>query len=879
MNAPGRWRRGLDAPGRFVRGLRALFHGDRGERDLDEELRAYEDAATDDKARRGMDEASARRAVRVEMGSADAVKEQVRDVGWETRLESFARDVRYGARVLVRNPGFALTAILTLALGVGANTALFSVVNAVLVKPLPYPESDRLVTLESNHSLPDIVDLGRMGSSFTAIGTVARWDLDLVGDGEPQRLQGELVGENVFPALAVPAALGRTFDAADDRARAPAVVIADGFWRSHFAGDPAVIGRRLQLSGALYEVVGVMPPGFRSPFFGSAAQLWIPFRTGYPEGADARGAHFTLPVARLAADATMRSAQAELDVLARRIGEDNPEEARTFIAQSLRDRVVGDIRQPLLLLFAAVGLVLLVACANYASLLLARGAGRGPEMRLRRALGAGRGRLVRQLVTESALLSLLGGLAGAGLAGLGLRLLLALRPAGLPALNPIGVDAQALGFALVASFVTGIAFGAAPAWRVARGGERLPSTGTTTAATSPLRRGLVVSQLALALVLLTGAGLLMRSFWILRNQPNGFEPEGVLTMRLSLPAARYESIATQQAFLGRLEEGLREMPGTRAAGLVSEMPLSGWRMMHNMIVEGQPTVPEGQEPEVYTHEVSPGYFAAAGTRLLRGRGVDGGDTPGAPLVGVVNEAFVRRFSPDRDPLGLRARWARGAPDAWMTIVGVVGDARFEDLGEAQPPTLYTPHLQKQQPWKRWSAIVVRTGAGDPMALAESVRAQVRRLDAALPITDVKPMSDVLLDSVSDRRFNLILLSVFAALAFSLAVIGVYGVLAHLVAQRSREVGVRMALGARRLDVLWLMLRQGLPLVAGGIAFGTLGSLAATRLMRTLLYGVGPGDPATFAAAAGGLALVGLLASLIPAQRATRVDPTIALRSE
>ena len=877
MSPQGRRKHSTDAPGRFVRGLRALFLRDRVERDLDDELKAYADAATEAKTRAGLDPAEARRAVRVEMGGIDALKEQVRDVGWESRFESLLRDLRYGARILGRHPGFSLAAILTLALGVGANTALFSVVNAVLVKPLPYPESDRLVTLESSHSLPDIADIGRMAKSFTAIGTVARWDVDLVGQGEPERVSGEMVGENVFPALGVKTAMGRTFDAVDDRARAPVVVLSDGFWRGHLAADPAVVGRRLQLSGAVYEVIGVMPPGFRSPF--NAAQLWIPFRTGYPEGAEARGAHFSLPVARLAANATMRSAQAELDVLSRSLAEAHPDEARTFVARGLREAVVGDMRQPLLLLFAAVALVLLVACANYASLLLARGAGRGPEMRLRRALGAGRGRLVRQLVTESGLLSLLGGLAGAGLAWVGLRFLLALRPAGLPSLNPIVLDVEALGFAVLASCATGIAFGLAPAWHVARGGERLPSTGTTSAATSPLRRGLVVSQLALALVLLTGAGLLMRSFWILRNQPSGFEPEGVLTMRLSLPAARYESIPTQQGFLSRLEEGLRDLPGARAAGLVSELPLSGWRLMHNMIVEGEPTVPEGQEPEIYTHEVSPGYFAAAGTSILRGRGVDRGDTAGAPLVGVVNEAFVRRFCAQRDPLGVRARWARGAPDAWMTIVGVVADARFEDLGATQSPTIYTPHLQKQQPWKRWTAIVVRVAGGDPMALADPVRAQVRRLDAALPVTDVKPMTAVLLDSVSDRRFNLVLLSVFAALAFVLAVIGVYGVLAHLVVQRSREVGVRMALGARRLDVLWLMLRQGLPLIAGGVACGALGALAATRLMRSLLYGVEPGDPLTFVAAAGSLALVGLLASLIPAQRATRVDPTIALRAE
>jgi putative ABC transport system permease protein len=869
----------VDAPGRFFRGLRALLGGSRVEQELDEELRAYIETAVAEKVRGGMDPAAALRAVRLELGGLDQVKEQVRDAGWESRFDSLVRDLRYGGRILLRHPGFSAAAILTLALGIGATTALFSVVNSVLVRPLPYPESDRLITLASSHSLPDMADLSEMAKSLEAIGTLARWDLDLVGQGEPERIVAELTGENLFPALGVQAALGRTFDAKDDRALRAVVVISDRFWRTHCGADPAVLGRRLQLSGAFYEVIGVMPAGFRTPFFRPGAQLWIPFRPGYPEAATARGAHFTIPVARLAKGATLETARLELDALGRRLAEQNPTEPRAFVPGPLRDRVVGDVRQPLLILFAAVALLLLVACANYASLLLARGAGRDHEMRLRHALGAARGRLVRQLVTESALLSFLGGFAGAGLAWLGLRLLLALQPEGLPALNDIGLDAPALGFALAASFVTGIAFGLVPAWKAARGGERLAATGTTVAAASPLRRGLVVAQLSLALMLLVGAGLLMRSFWILRSQPSGFDPAGVLTMRLSLPATRYGTIEQQQAFLSRLEEGLRAQPGARAAGLVSELPLSGWRMMHNMIVEGTAPVPEGSEPEIFTHEVSPGYFAAVGTPILAGRGLLDADAPGAPLVGVVNEAFVRRFFPGKDPIGMRARWARGETGAWMTIVGVAADARFEALSEVQEPTIYTPFLQKQQPWKRFTAIVVRAVDGNPMALAEPVRARVREIDAALPITHVEPMSAVMMESMSDRRFNLVLLSTFAALAFALAVVGVYGVLAHLVAQRTREVGVRMALGARRVDVLVLMLRQGVPLIAGGVVAGALLSVAASRVLRGLLYGVGAGDPLTFLAAAGSLALVALLASFIPARRATRVDPTIALRAE
>jgi putative ABC transport system permease protein len=385
-----------------------------------------------------------------------------------------------------------------------------------------------------------------------------------------------------------------------------------------------------------------------------------------------------------------------------------------------------------------------------------------------------------------------------------------------------------------------------------------------------------VSQLSLALVLLIGAGLLVRSFWLLRSEPTGFDPERVLTLRLSLPASRYESVAAQEAFLRRLDEGLRAGSGSESAGLISELPLGGWRMMHNMIVEGQPPVPEGQEPEVYTHEISPGYFSTMRMPLVLGRGFSDLDATASHLVGVVNEAFVRRFAPDRNPLGLRARWARGRPDSWISVVGVVGDVRFEALHERQEPTLYTPYAQKQQPWKRWTAVVAR---GEPALLADGVRRLVGRLDPRLPISDLKPMTDVMQDSVRDRRFNLVLISTFAALAFTLAALGVYGVLAYLVAQRSREVGVRMALGARRSDVLWLMLRQGLPLVACGIACGVLGALCVTRVLRSLLYGISPTDPLTFVIAVAGLALAGSLAAFIPARSATRVDPCVTLRAE
>jgi len=864
---------------RFAAGLRGLLRKSRIERELDEELRGYLEASVEEHRRAGLGRDEALRAARLEMGSLDAVKDEVRRVGWETALETVWQDIRYGARALRHHPGFACAAILTLALGIGANSAIFSVVSSVLLRPLPYPVPDRLVSLAGGQSFPDIMDLAEQSTSFADLGASGGWPLDLVGEGEPERIDGELVAGNLFRALGVPPLLGRTFSEEDDRARAAVAVVSHDFWRAHLGSDRAALGRQLNLSGAAYTVIGVMPPGFRMPFFSFRSQVWIPFRTGYPEAVEARGAHFLRAAGRLRDGTGLREAQAELNVIGRHIGELNPTDAREFTLRDLREDVVGAVRAPLFILLGAVSLVLLIACGNFASLLLARGVARRQEMRVRHALGAGRARLMRQMLTESALLSLIGGGVGVLLAKPGVALLVRLMPRELPTFHPVAIDSRTMIVTLAVSLATGLVFGMAPALHLWEAREANLSGARSTEGRSPLRRALVVAELALAAVLLIGAGLLIRSFWQLRNVALGFEPRGVLTLRLTLPASRYESISAQESFLARLDEGLRTTPGAAAAGLVSELPLTGWRMMHNMIVEGQAPVPEGAEPEIYTHEISPGYFAAMGTPLRLGRGIDDQDASTSPRVGVVNEAFVRRFFPDRSPLGARARWARGEPNAWMTIVGVAADARFETLEEDQPPTIYTPSTQKQQPWKRWTSVVVRSQSGDPMLLADSVRRQVWRLDARLPITNVTSMSAVMQESVGERRFNLILLSAFAALAIVLAALGVYGVLAHLVAQRSREVGVRMALGAQPSDIFWLMIRQGLPLIGWGVLGGALGALLVTRVLRSLLYGVGAADPATFGAAIAGLALVGLLASFIPARRALRVDPAITLRDE
>jgi putative ABC transport system permease protein len=862
---------------RLAGGIRGLFRRDRLEQELDEELRGYLDLAARDGVRAGLSPEEAARAARVRMGSLDAIKDEVRDAGWEAAFESFWQDVRYGARVLKNHPGFTCAAVLTLALGIGANAALFSVVSAVLLNPLPYPDGDRLVSL-GYQSFPDLRDLADQSEALAAAGAASGWALDLVGKGEPRRVDGALIAGDLFPALGVAPLMGRTFSESDG-AREPVAVVSHRFWRTELGSDASALERPLTLSGRAYTIVGVMPESFRLPFFSFRSDVWVPLRVAYPEAADARGAHFLIGVGRLRGGVDLGRLQAELNVIGERIGKANPTESRTFTARDLRDSLVGAVRAPLLILLGAVALVLIIACSNFASLLLARSVARAREMHVRHALGATRRRLLRQLLTETALLSLSGAGAGIVLASLEMRLLERLMPGDLPSFRSIGLDGRTLLMTLLVSLAGGMLFGLGPAWHAWRLRASRPSGERTTEGRAPARRVLVVAELALATVLLIGAGLLIRSFWQLRNVTLGFDPDRVLTLRLNLPASRYDAIADQETFLWRLDHDLRQVPGTAAAGLISELPLSGWHMMHNMIVEGQPSVPEGQEPEVFTHEVSPDYFTTMGTPIVLGRGLTDEDTSTSPLVGVVNQAFVRRYSPDRSPLGVRARWARGSPDAWMTIVGVVPDMRSESLDEPQPPTIYTPLVQKQQPWKRWASIVVRSRDAAPLLLADAIKQVVWRHDPALPITEVTPMTEVLSESVKARRFNLVVLSVFAALAMILAAVGVYGVLAHLVAQRSREIGVRMALGAQSSDILRLMMRQGYPLISCGLACGGIGALLVSRVLRTLLYGVSPTDPLTIAAVLAGLALLGCLASLVPAWRAMRVHPATVLRAE
>jgi putative ABC transport system permease protein len=798
-------------------------------------------------------------------------------------MGAFLQDLRYGVRMVFKYPGFTLAAVLTLALGIGANTAIFSVVNAVLLRPLPYPQPERLVSLRSQESLPDLDDIKAQSQSFEALGGAVIQPQDFTGEAEPLQVQAALVNADLFKALGGEAAVGRVIATEEDRTGAERVVVlSHGFWLRHFGGDPNVVGRQVPLSGNNYTVVGVMRPDFTMPL--ENPDVWLALRVANPLAAGARGVHFLRTYLRLKPDVTLAQAQAELDGINGRLAQAYPDEnkERSRRLMPLHERITGEVRPALLILFGAVGLVLLVACANFSSLLLARSAARQQELAIRSALGAQRGRLVRQVLTESLLLSLLGGAGGLVLAMWGVDLLMALKPADLPLTGAVGIDRWVLAFTFGVSVLTGVVFGLVPALSSSRldlndvlkeGGR----SGTGGVLKQRVRSLLVVSEIALALMLLIGAGLLIKGFWRLRSVDPGFKTDNLLTMRIELPESRYKEIPRQTQFRQTVLERLNSLPGVQAA-MVSELPLSGDQLTHNFIIDGRPPLEIGTEPELNTRSVAGDYFRTMNIPVLQGRDLTPQDRSDAPAVGLVNETFVRQYFPDESPIGKRIRWARVEPVKWMTIVGVVGDVKHFGLNQPEEAAFYSPYFQSDQPWKRWMYLVVRSGA-DPASLAGQVKSEVWSVDKLLPVTKVSTMSEVMSASIAGQRFNLTLMSIFAVTALLLAAVGIYGVIAFSVTQRSHEIGVRIALGAQERDVLRLVVGQGLKLTLIGIGLGLAGAFAVTRLMQSLLFGVSATDPLTFVALAALLAAVALLASYVPARRATRVDPMVSLRYE
>jgi predicted permease len=818
-------------------------------------------------------------------------------------MHTLIQDVRHGARTLRKSPGFTLLAALTLALGIGGLTAIFSVVNAVLLRPLPYAEPDRLVRLWSawegqsrnDVSPAEYFDYRDGLGAFRALGAFASGSANLTGDGEPERLQAGYVTASLFTALAVEPALGRAFAEGEDGPGAEAaVVLGDGLWRRRFGGSPDVVGRRVTVDGVPSTVLGVMPAGFRLPGdFGPAGptQIYLPLgldRTSVPN----RGSHFLGVVGRLRPGLSFESGRAAVARAAAGFVRDFPDDypaGMRFAATAvpLADDVLGPVRPALLVLLGAVAFVLAIACANVASLLLSRAESRRRELAVRAAIGAGRLRLVRQLLAESLLLATLGGALGLALAFWGVQALETLRPPDLPRLDEVGVDPRVLLFTLAASLLTGLLFGLGPALEASRGDLRatLAEGGrgaTVGRAAQRLRRALVTGQIALALVLLIGGGLLIRSLARLQSVDPGFRADHVLTVSLNLPETAGGAGESQRAtgFFRQIVERVSALPGVASAGAVAGLPLAGDRGDLNLHIEGRPE-PEGAgSPAADWQAVTPGYFQAMGMRLVRGRGIETRDDERAPGAVVINRTMARLLWPGEDPLGRRFTLGGGAGPGMVTIVGIVDDVRQRGLASEPRPEMYLAHAQ----FRFWDGggpvdamtLAVRT-QGDPASVARAIREEVRALDPNLPVGGFRTMREVVSDSISRPRFMTLLLTVFSGLALALAAVGIYGVLAYAASRRTREIGVRMALGARPRDVVGLIVRQTAAVAGSGVALGILGALALTRVLRAQLYDVSPTDAPTYAGLALFTIAVALLATWIPARRAAGVDPLTALR--
>ena len=801
-------------------------------------------------------------------------------------MKSVWQDVRFGLRVLRKRPGFTGVALAVLALGVGANTAIFSVVNAVLLRPLPLPGSERVVDFDgvntskgitkSNVSAPDFADWKQQSRSFEALSLYTSGGTNMTGGEEPERVSAGWVDADFFRALGAAPARGRALLPEDDRPGAPLVaVISHGLWVRRFGADAGAVGRRVELGGRGVEVVGVMPAGFDFP---EKAEVWVPLQM--EAGKESRDNRSYDVVGRLREGVTLGAARAELAAVSARLADAHPVTNAGWGVEldSLKDEMVGQLKTTLYLLLAAVGLVLLIACANVANLLLARAAGRRREVALRVALGAGRLRIARQILTESLLLALVGGALGACLSVWLTDLLVALAPENTPRLGEVSADARVLLFAVGAALLTGLAFGLAPALQASRYdlNESLREGGRGSARRGRLRSALVVAEVALSLLLLAGAGLLVKSFARLQQVDPGFDPANVLTMRVSLPGARYREPARKGEFYAALEARLNSLPGVEAAGATLSLPLGGsnYSVGRSFIREGRPATPEASENAAYS-VVTPGYFRALRIPLRAGRLFDERDDAAAPKVVVINDVLARKVFPGEDPVGKHLTVWRDEKFP-RQIVGVVGEAKPQRLDADPAAQMYVPHRQDAG-WGGLSLVV--RAEGDAAALTQAVRAEVRALDGQLPVYDVKTMGRVLADATAYRRVTVFLMAGFAAAALLLSGVGLYGVLSYAVAQRTHEIGIRMALGARRGDVLRLVVRQGMALTLAGLALGLAAALAVTRLMAGLLYGVSAADPAVYALVSLLLAAVALVACLVPARRATKVDPMVALRYE
>jgi len=883
--------------------IRSLFRGQPLDRELDIEMASHLELAVEENLRRGLGVEEARRQALVSFGGVERAREHHREARGLPLIDVLMQDLRYGARVLAKSPGFTAVALLTLALGIGANTAIFSVIDAVLINRLPYPDSGRLVMVWEQDpgrgwfhnvvSAANFVDWRKQNHVFSAMAALDERNFDVSGTGEPLEVEGEQVSANFFDVLGVHPALGRTFAPEEDQpSSSTGVVLSDGLWKRRYGGDPAMVGREVMVNGEHHAVIGIMPPGFYFSPRGDKPQIWL---AGLDLRQPARTWHEYLSIARLKPGVAIEEAQAQMNTIASGLEKQYPDQKGWGVQViSLHEELVGNTRPALLVLLAAVGVVLLIACANLEALQLARVSAREKEIAIRGAMGAGRGRVIRQLVTESTLLAIAGGGLGLLLASWGTRFLVAIAPEDTPGLGAVHVSAGVLAFTLILSLATGIAFGLVPALTASRMdlNHSLKESGrsSTGSARTRQRLGLLVSwELALAVVLLAGAGLLIKTFVALTRVDMGIDTHNVLTMRVALLGPQYVKRTAQVEFYRELLKKVEALPGVTSAAVIDGggLPPDGGNGDGFLIV-GRPTPPPSQYPDAVNRVISADYFRTMGISLLRGRFFTDADDANAPRVVIINARLAHDFWPGGDPIGSQIEFpgvenvvttpgSTKKPPSPFTIVGVVGNVKNRGLEVQADEEVYVPYTQ--EPSYYVPRMLVVKASVDPGSLTSAIRGQVEALDPAQPVADVATLDQVVNQARAGNRFPMILLGIFAGLALILAAVGIYGVMSYSVGQRMHEIGIRMALGAERNHVLGLVVRQGATLAAFGLAAGLAVALSLTWLMSKLLYGVKPQDPLTFGAVTLILAAVAVIASYVPAWRASKVDPILALRDE
>lgn len=872
---------------------RSLFRRGRVERELDEELRFHLEQQIAENLAAGMSTDEARHAARRTVGGVEQIKEECRDTRRVTVVEDLWRDIRYAARVLKKSPGFTAAALLTLALSIGANTAIFSVVYAVLLQPLPFRNPDRLAMVWEDSSFlgfpqdtpapANFLDWKKRNHVFADMAAMKGNLMNLTGDGPAEEVEVKEATANLFPLLGLRPVAGRTFVPEEEQAGSRKVVLlSQGLWVRRYNGSPEIIGQRVRMNGESYTVVGILPPGFDFP---DRVDVWIPLVLS-PQDWQQRDSHFLEVVARLRDGVTLERARADMAAIAKQLEREYPETNTRIgvVVVPLHDQFVGSLWIGLIVLLAAVGGVLLIACANLANLMLARSRVRQREMAVRMALGAGRKRIVRQVLTETILLSFAGGAAGVVLAAWTLGFLTKLMPLAIAATTTIHLNTPVLMFATAIAGGAGILFGLAPALQVStvmiagtlKEGGRSGASGKR----SGMRSALVVAQVTASVILLIGTGLMLQTLWRLSQVDPGFRPDHVLCLRTSLSHSKYRQLKDRVEFYQRVLAGVRALPGVVSAGYITYLPLTNGGGTSEFIIEGK-AKRRGERDDANHRVVTGDYLRAIGARLIAGRFLSKSDGPDASPVALVNQTMARQYWPGENPLGKRFRLDNGDPAApWITIVGVVGDIRQMALDVAARAEMYFSYQQPAGSFGYFTPrdLAMRV-AGDPLNLVAAVRRVVAEVDQEQPVSHVQPMEELLDSEVASRRVQAQLLGAFALLALILASLGIYGVLAYAVTQRTSEIGLRMALGARQTDVLWGVMGQGAKLIGGGVVLGMAGAWMLTRLMGSLLYGIRATDPGTFAGAVALFLLVGLSACYFPARRAARVDPTLALRHE